>query len=186
MRRVPNLIPTLLALILSAHQIEAKGSLSLYNSPKGFGASLLLPSAGDGSQILAMTVAADMYGVISGVYTDPGIRLNITRFGLSETMGGITFFAGPGFTIGHVRDFNRDDFVPSPDSFHGQGFTAALSATGGMRLSFDRSVSLAFSLSAETGIHIRKDRETSGNVLAVYKNGLYRLLFPEISIIIDL
>lgn len=186
MRHLLNLFAAFVALLSCMGYAEARGRMSIYNSPKGFGFSYLIPSSEDGKQTSALTFATDMYGVLAGVYSTPGFKFNVSKLGMYDIGEGFSLFAGPGFTAGYARDFHLDDFLVDSKETHERGIVAALSATGGLNIAFDRAISLAFSLTAEAGIHIRKDRETSGNVLSIYKNGVYRFVYPEVSIILAL
>lgn len=184
-RPVLTFAAALAAVLLSAAPAAGR-SVSLYNSLKGFGGTLLLPSKTDDTQVLALTFYADTYGVLAGKYVKPGAKFNISRFGTVGSGDRLTFFAGPGFSAGYVRDFDREDFDFDAKNASVHGPMAALSATAGIRLAFDRAVSLGFSLTAEAGILVHKDADTSAKILAAYKNGLMRTVYPELSIILAL
>jgi len=112
--------------------------------------------------------------------------MNVARLSTMALNERLTVFSGPGFTAGFARDFHREDFVSDSKSEDDLGPIAALSVTGGLLLTFDRAVSLAFSLSAESGIHIRRNAASGVGIMALYRNGLYRTAYPELSIIVRL
>ena len=87
----------------------AQESVGLFNSPKGFGAQVRFPE-NDGIFHSAL-VFVDIYGVPTSRCSNPGIRVNASRnYILSRRQKGeigMSFYAGPGVTLGYLRDHDK-------------------------------------------------------------------------------
>ena len=124
----------------------------------------------------------------------PGIRFSVSRqYVLSRRVNGdvsMTFYAGPGVTVGYVRDHDKGRGIDFVSLFgNTEGFALAISGDGGCRFDFDGPVSLDLSFTADLGIHIRRNEMEwsyfSPNV-SIFNNGLIQALYPQLTILFRL
>ncbi len=149
-------------------------SVGLFNSPKGFGASFSTYLQ-DGA-FNSLQLYADMTGVFSGEYGKPGIRMDYNKGIVLKTWTMENYdcflYAGPGVSAGFVRDNDSANY----------GFLFALNGSFGARFIFPRGIAMDFSLSADLGLHIRGAENGQTTNLKLYRNGLNRILFPQIKL----
>ena len=176
----------------AALPVGAQEYLGLFNSPKGFGASVrFAPREG---VFHSATAFIDIYGVPSSRCSYPGIKANVSRYysvGQAER-GDIRFrfYAGPGISAGYVRDHDKGrGWDPSSLLGDNEGVALALSGGGGCLFDFGGRVSLDLSLTAELGTHIRRNEEEKGYFapsLSIYNNGILQALYPQLTILFKL
>lgn len=164
-----------LALLVSAGSLAQEHSLGLFNSPKGFGLSYT-GSGSDGS-LNTVNIFADMQGVISGKYTCPGVRADYCHGIILKTRetewGNCQLYAGPGVSGGYVRDYGSDNF----------GILFALYGAAGARFNFTRGISIDLNFGADLGLWVEQRRsQGENNALKIYRNGLFRLPYPQLKI----
>ena len=163
--------------------------LGIYNSIKGVGLTLQLPSGG--SEFDAFTVITEVYGIPTGRTEKAGVKFNYSHniiFHQTEFENALlSFYAGPGVSAGYLRDaelgIHENHLVPLK---HKPGFMLALSGTVGSHLHFSRKLSLDISLTADLGIHMRRDETLNSIGLNLYKNGIFQALYPQLSILYSL
>lgn len=183
MRRLYLLLLCLLCLSAS---LKAQ-SIGLFSSLKGFGISYY---TGNEEKSDVFTAYADTYGMWHDRTCTPGVKLlynHCTPFfkqDFSESR--LYLSAGPGVALGYVHDFDRG--VNSINTLqHNMGISASLTCRLACMLYFPgKAMSVDFSLLLEAGMHLRKDEIVVQNNLALYRNGLYQALYPQISIYFDL
>ena len=177
---------------LLALPTRAQESLGLYNSPKGFGATVRFAEK-DG---IFHTIVGyiDIYGVPTSRCSYPGIRFNASRQYIfaREERGEInmTFYAGPGITAGYVRDHDKGRGIDFVSLFgNTEGIAVAVSGDVGCRFDFPGPVSLDLSFTADLGIHMRRN-EMEWNYfspsVSIFNNGLIQALYPQLTILFRL
>lgn len=177
---------------LTALPVGAQESLGLYNSVKGFGAVVrTAPSEGIFHSACAFI---DIYGVPTSRCSYPGIRVNASRYyTLGQSARGdinYRFYAGPGVTAGYVRDHDKGRGIDLVSLFgDNEGVALALSGGGGCLFDFGGRVCLDLSLTADIGVHIRRNEDERGYFapsLSIYNNGLIQALYPQLTILFKL
>ena len=173
MKRV-RIILLLAGLLCCAEIFAQDKSVGLFNSPKGFGFSYSAYVQDGGFN--SFHLYADMTGVLSGDYDKPGIRIDYNKGIVLKTVSSESFdfrlYAGPGVSTGFVRDNDSPNY----------GFLLALNGTFGARFIFPRGIALDLGLSADLGLHIRGAENGQTTNLKLYRNGLNRILFPQVKI----
>lgn len=156
------------------HATASAGGVSagLFNSPKGFGISIdYLASDGIYNSYNAY---ADIYGMMSGKYRNPGIKLvylhynRLASFDYQEAECGL--YLGPGVSSGVVRDSGSEKF--------GMILTADIALS--LRVSFQRNIDLELGTVAELGFIARKNPQ--GVQMSIYNSGLVHALVPTLKI----
>lgn len=146
--------------------------LGAFNSPKGFGLSFFADRNDRAKEIVE--VYADMYSVLSGRHGNPGIKSDYCHAIVIESRptdwGRWEIYAGPGASLGWVRDNGCDNF----------GAMVALHGAVGFRMAFDRGIGIDIGFGADLGIHLENANDTV--YLKIYRNGLYRLPYPQLTI----
>lgn len=158
----------------------------LFNSPKGFGASVQT-EVRDG-RFNSFDVFADIYGMPTGRAANyPGIRVQAFRnFVLSDISMPADFsfiYAGMGMSAGYVRDFESFTRWERGPAYllKNMGAVCCLSSQFGAKACFG-GIILDLGLQMDLGLFVRK-HETQGNLmLELYKNGLYNVLLPQLKI----
>jgi len=170
----PKLLILSMLLLSALHTQASAGGLTagLLNSSKGFGLSIDYVA----SDIIynSYNVYADIYGMISGRYSTPGIKAyylhynRLASFSYKEASCGL--FLGPGASIGYVRDMGSEDF--------GTMLSADIALS--LRVSFKRNIDLEFGTVAELGFHAINT--ANGVQMGIYNNGLLQALQPTLKI----
>lgn len=170
----------------------AAQEFGIFNSPKGVGAQLRFPQ-NDGV-FHAATAFVDIYGIPTSRARDPGYRFNFSRLYVFKTLEkqdhSLTFYAGPGVSMGYVRDHDKGrliDFVSLAGEY--QGFMFALSADAGCRFDFGRYVALDLSFALDAGFHMRQNEKEKSYVasnFSIYNNGLWQALYPQFTVLFKL
>ena len=170
----------------------AQESLGVFNSPKGIGATVRLQEK-DGIFHTA-TAFIDIYGVATSRCSNPGLRFNVSRqYVIGRTQRGdvgMSFYAGPGATLGYVRDHDKGFGIDLVSLFSdNEGFVAAISGDAGCRFDFGGMVSLDLSFASDLGVHIRKNEkewEYFAPSVSIYNNGWMQWLYPQLTILFKL
>ena len=172
--KASRFILVFIGLIISRGALCQEKSIGLFNSPKGFGVTYS-NDAGNRSYN-SFSLYSDMTGVFSGKNSNPGIRFEYFKvFFVKEKNTQdceIRFYAGPGVSSGYVRDYGSDIY----------GVLLALSGTAGVRFCFPRGIAIDLGLSADLGLHIRGKENGQTANLKFYRNGLYRIPYPQIKL----
>lgn len=122
----------------------------------------------------------NMYGVISGNETWPGIKLHWCH---QEILASKEFrdchcflYLGGGACGGYVRDFSSLQH-PNP------GIMASMTADAGVLLRYRSDIDIAIDFSAEMGLHLRRDETFEKRMnLSWYANGLLNCWMPSLTI----
>ena len=151
-------------------------SAGIFNSPKGFGIDWCSIRS-DGTYFNSFNLYLDLCGVISGRTGTPGVKFDFCHdIIVKEKTVGQTrclIYAGPGASVGYLRDFKSETM----------GAMIALNGSAGAKFIFNRGLSLDIGLGAELGLDIsHKDSDPNAKVVTLYKNGLIRLLYPQLKI----
>ncbi|MCR5352554.1 MAG: hypothetical protein K6E35_08720 [Bacteroidales bacterium] len=177
----------LLCLLFSPPAKGQQALVGLYQSPKGVGVSAMFE--GERGDVLdIVTLRTDFYGILTGRTDEPGVCLTYTHdysfLWVEWPEFTMSLHAGAGGLLGYVHDWEEGIFSAIERQLqHSAGFAAGLAGNVGLRLDFDRRLSLDLSFTTAPGIHLRTDKETGAVILSFYKNGLYRSYFPQINIL---
>ena len=170
----------------------AQESVGVFNSPKGIGATVRLQESN--GIFHTATAFVDIYGVATSRCSNPGLRFNVSRqYVLGRAQKGdvgLTFYAGPGATLGYVRDHDKGLGIDFKSLFSdNEGFIAAISGDAGCRFDFGGFVALDLSLASDLGIHVRKnehEKEYFAPSVSIYNNGWMQWLYPQLTILFRL
>lgn len=149
-------------------------AIGYISSPKYVGISYSLTNKN--SQVSNnLSLNLDLMNVLKGESDHPGLRLcyNQTRpFENWDTKSGtiISFYAGPGASVGYVMDYDEDF-----------GWFIALSGTCGFDFKFIKPINIRIGIMGEFGIQCVNQGENNTKI-KLYKNGIIRSVIPEISI----
>ena len=171
--RVIRIISCIFVLTFSFPGFCQSFGAGLYNSPKGFGLSFA--ADGQNGTIHKGKVFADLYGVIDGRFSQPGIKVEYS-YGLVFKEGDkehwrYRLYAGPGISSGYLRD--------NPEN-GAMGVLVALNGSVGSRFIFDKGIALDFGFTADLGFLLT---DNGGETrLTMYRNGISRAFFPYLSI----
>lgn len=192
MGKALHIVLAMLVIAVSTHvgwsrdlRSELSPSAGVFNSIKGVGATVRFPS---GMEFGNISLYAEIYGIPTGRCSTPGVKLcyshNIILKGMEFETARLSFYAGPGVSVGYMRDaeigkYEGTDFTLARNS----GFMAALSGTGGCLFNFSRNIALDLSFTAELGIHVRRDEKVHSLNMNFYRNGLLQALYPQLSIL---
>lgn len=164
-----------LSVIFNKAQAQDIHSLNIgsFHSPKGFG--ICLEKEYDFSTFDAITLIADMHGVLTGEHPRPGVKMTFTRniiFKHYDKDGYIIdLYAGPGVTAGYARDIQKPYCL-----------IAGLSGVLGGRFSFPTRLSVNIEVGSDIAIDITRN-ERMGNIgISLYKSGIYHIVFPQLRI----
>lgn len=160
----------------------------VFNSPKGLGAELFLPS--NPGSFFTATAYVDIYGIPTSRCKYPGFRVNVSRQFIIQQMQvqdiKLVFYVGPGLSAGFVRDHDKGRGIDLGSLMSdNNGFMMALSADAGCHFDFGRFVGVDLSFLADAGLHIRrneKETEYSATSVSIYNNGLWQLFYPQLTI----
>lgn len=169
-------IVSLVSALLVCIQAEGQSfnGIGLFNSFKGIG----IEADFDGSRgnFNSLKLYADIYGLPSGRVFRPGVKLCYSSDYILKSWErqycDIHFHLGPGVMLGYVKDFN---------TANRPGAVFGLTGNFGWYFNFKRKVNIDLSWTLEAGMHLRHEQD--GNRLNIYKNGIYRFPFPQLTII---
>ncbi len=154
--------------------LSRSSELGAHFSAKNTGLTVLIPY--DEDTMGEIRLVADLEGIISGRENVPGAKLSylhdnvIHRWNPSSGLQVRLLFC-PGVSVGIMRDRHLD-----------MGLVIALTGDAGFDFVFNESpVTISFRFSGDAGCHL-SDFNRDGCSMNLYKNGLYRLFYPELSI----
>ena len=149
------------------------GEIGTIHSPRHFGAYFCLPGPDDSYD--TVSVMADMYGVISGRHSSPGIKIiyNHAVVVRDWTVRGwdVSMYAGPGISLGYLRDTDR-----------AMGGMAGLNLAGGIKTHMQRNIDFSLEFSSDIAFYISENPRYHNLQLSMYKLGLTRVLYPQLKI----
>jgi len=145
----------------------------IFSSPKGFGLCLDLQK--DTLYFESASLLIDMYGIYGGNHSVPGVKANYNFNWIFAGHRGeectVDFYAGPGVTLGYVRD--RD---------YKMGAIAGLCGIVGTKLVFDVPWIISIEFQADLAFGLNKNNRYNTVNLALYEAGYSRLYYPQIRI----
>ena len=180
-------IVCLLALVCFCTGIRAQQtSVGLFSSPKGFRANVQFASSRKADAFHDLSLYADIYGVTMGKCLQPGIALNYTYamvFHRFDWRGmDCRLYTGPGVSLGWVREHEPGLFDPEVKYFLSPGGMAAVNAAFGIQVRCHERVRLDLRWEAQAGVFYRSDSSPQSTTLSLFKNGIYRAIYPELVI----
>ncbi|MBO4671932.1 MAG: hypothetical protein J5640_08875 [Bacteroidales bacterium] len=186
---MPHILLAALALCFASPFIAGAQELGLFSSPKGIGASVHFPEK-DGI-FHTLHAYVDIYGVATSRCSFPGYKANFSRqyvCGRFQRDGySIAFYAGPGLSLGYVRDHDKGrGFDLTSLLADNEGMALAISGDAGFLFDFGRNVFLDLSWTAEAGIHLRRNEaewQYDAASMSLYNNGLLQAIYPQLTIL---
>lgn len=173
-----RLLTFLLSLLCLSGHISSAADVAggIFNSPKGFGVSADVKTS---QNVLSFSLFADMYGVFSRKSDVPGVRAEMffNREILSRKLkyGTMAFYAGPGASLGYVRDFRKD--FPSV-----MGAEVSVCADTGLEFIFREKVILDLSIALDMGLFITSKADDGESPVRFYRNGGFQFFYPQLKI----
>lgn len=170
--------------LMTCSAVRAQNSVGIYNSPRGFGASVQHDM--DADHFCTFSLFTDIYGIPSGRTKSPGVHFCFSRNNILMQRSAddvtLSVYAGPGVSLGwgHDAEFtarSKEDLSNNP------GITGAINGTAGVRAGFARNIALDLSFMCEVGLHIRNDEHLEQRDLTLYKNGLANIWMPQLLIL---
>ena len=150
-------------------------SLGSFHSPKGIG--LCLETQQEASFFDSYNIIADMFGVLRGDYSTPGIKATYYRNIIIKHRHGTyhdsDFYAGPGVTAGYVRDIH-------------QPFSAVAGMAGvmGYRLYFDsKRITICMEAGLDLALELNRNNRFRNINLTIYKSGYIHTFYPQVRIL---
>jgi hypothetical protein len=150
-------------------------ALGTFHSPKGLG--LCIESQMDDTSFDSLDIVADMFGILRGDYSIPGIKATYYRgIVLNHHRGDgfdSDFYAGPGVTVGYVRDIHEP-------------FSAVAGMAGvvGGRLYFDsKRLVVCMEAGLDLALELNRNNRYRNIDLSIYKAGIYHVFYPQIRIL---
>lgn len=163
----------------------AQNALGSFQSMKGLG--LTYENSVGQNTFNNYTIYADMYGVLTGRTDQLGFKASFSRCNifLSKDVRGtnIKLFAGPGVSLGYVKDFEKGNLKEIIPLSRNRGFTMGVTGSVGIRADLPRNLILDASLTMECGVHLRQNENGDGKVTSLYMNGLIRSAYPQIGLL---
>lgn len=158
-------------------------SLGGYYSFKGFGASALYGREGS-ENLISVTAIMDVTSIL---YREEMIRVPGSQFRFSydyylkhwtipATGTSVDWFAGPGVMVGYMRDVDKK-----------HGLTVAATGETGLLFNFVKDCIISLVFTVDLGVHYGK-RSTYEDInrydptIDPYKNGIFRIPYPELRI----
>lgn len=149
------------------------GEVGTIHSPKQFGAFFCLPGPDDSYD--TMSIMADMYGVLSGKHSSPGVKFTYNH---SIVLGewsirdwNVGIYAGPGLSLGYLRDVDRT-----------MGGMAGLNLAGGIKTHMQRNIDFSLEFSSDIAFYISENPRYHTIQLSMYNLGLTRFFYPQLKI----
>lgn len=166
----------LLLQMLSSAALAQERSLfdiGTFHSPKGFG--LCAEFKVDSTSFNAVTVIADMHGVLTGEYPRPGVKATYTRDIVMRHFDKEGYFVdlyiGPGLTLGYARDINKP-----------YSLITGLACVAGSRFSFSTRLAVSIELCTDIALELTRNPRYGNLDLSIYKSGIYHTIFPQLRI----
>lgn len=171
-----------LFLTVSAWQAPAQEYKSLsfgtFHSPKGLGISM--ETQLDQGSFDSIDVIADIFGILRADYSTPGIKATYYRGIVLDKRRhdgyDWDFYAGPGVTIGYVRDIHEP-------------FSAVAGMTGviGGRMSFfEKRIVICMEAGMDLAVEMNRNNRYRNVKLTLYKSGLLHSFYPQVRILYTL
>lgn len=158
---------------LASAQEHSPFSIGTFHSPKGFG--ICMETKADSLSFDALSLIADMHGVLTGEHPRPGAKFTFTRNIIIKHFDKdgyfVDIYAGPGLTTGYARDFHKPLCL-----------IAGLSGIAGSRFSFSRNLSVNIELCTDIALEMYRDNIYGNLNLSIYKSGIYHTIFPQLRI----
>ena len=150
-------------------------SLGTFHSPKGLG--LCVESQQESTSFDSFNLIADMFGILRGEYSSPGIKATYYRNIILKQHKGdgylADFYAGPGVTAGYVRDIHEP-------------FSAVAGMAGviGGRFYFDRKrIVICIEAGMDLALELNRNNRFRNIDLTIYKSGILHTFYPQIRIL---
>jgi len=167
----------------SALSIQAQSITSILSKRSEFGAHFSAKNVGltvvlpyDEDTMGEIRLVADLEGIISGKENVPGVKLSylhdniLRRWKPSEKLE-VRFLFCPGVSVGVLKDRHID-----------MGLMLGMTGDAGFDFVFKESpFRISVRISGDIGCHLSEFNK-DGCSMNLYKNGLYRLFYPELSI----
>lgn len=144
------------------------------SSPKSFG--VFYSTSNNNSRIAnRIAINLDLFDVLNGQSEKPGVNImyNMTKpFRDWELKSGtmVSFYAGPGVSIGYLKDFQKDF-----------GWLMAVNGSCGFAFCFVKPVNIQLGIIGEFGIHYCGNNVKDTDI-GLYKQGILNAIMPEISV----
>lgn len=164
------------ALALNAPaQDTASLGLGTFHSPKGIGVCMEFQQ--EPSSFDSFDIVADMFGILQGSYSKPGIKATYCRDIVLKHFHHddykLDLYAGPGVTAGYVRDIHE------PFSY-----VAGMTGSAGCRLYFDKKKLIVYlELGLDVAAEINRNNRFRNIDLNIYKSGIYHAFYPQVRIL---
>lgn len=150
-------------------------SLGTFHSPKGLGFCVETQQESDSFD--SVDIIADMFGILRGDYSSPGIKATYYRNIILKQHQGdgflADFYAGPGVTAGYVRDIHEP-------------FSAVAGMAGviGGRFYFDRKrVVICMEAGMDLALELNRNSRYRNVNLTIYKSGILHTFYPQVRIL---
>ena len=163
------------AQIITSGEFEFRrpGEFGTIHSPKNFGVYFCLPGPDDSYDTISLM--ADMYGVISGRYSSPGVKFSynhsIVLRNWEINSWNINMYAGPGLSLGYLRDSDR-----------ARGGMAGINLAGGLKTHMQRNIDIGVEFCSDIAFYISENPRYHNLQLSMYKLGISRVFYPQLKI----
>lgn len=173
-RLLAVLLMPVLAFGASAQDYSSLG-IGTFHSPKGLGVCMELQA--DKSMFDSFDIIADMYGVLTGQYSTPGIKAtycrNIILKHIDREDCALDLYAGPGVTAGYVRDIHEP-----------YSLVAGMAGSAGCRMDFyKKNIIIYMELGVDLAGEFNRDNRFKTLNLNIYKSGIYHIFYPQVRIL---
>lgn len=176
------LFSALILLTASAWQAPAQEykslSLGTFHSPKGLG--VCMESQMEQGSFDSLDLIADIFGILRADYSTPGIKATYYRGIVLDHRHHDAydwdFYAGPGVTLGYVRDIHEP-------------FSAVAGMTGviGGRMSFfGKRIVICMEAGTDLAVELNRNNRYRNIKLTLYKSGLLHSFYPQVRILYTL
>lgn len=150
-------------------------SLGTFHSPKGLG--FCIESQQEYKSFDSFDIIADMFGLLRGDYSTPGIKATYYRGIILMHRHGeecdADLYAGPGVTAGYVRDIHE------PFST-----VAGMAGVIGGRLYFDRKrLVVCMEAGMDLAMELNRNNRYRNIDLTLYQAGIYHIFYPQVRIL---
>lgn len=150
-------------------------SFGTFHSPKGLG--LCIEAQQEEGSFDSLDIIADMFGILRGDYSTPGIKASYYRNIVLKHHHGdgcdADFYAGPGVTAGYVRDIHE------PFSA-----VAGMSGVIGGRMYFsNKKLVICMEAGMDIALELNRNNRYRNIDLSLYKAGIYHVFYPQVRIL---
>ena len=179
--RMPAVLLLIAAMLLPALAWKAPAqdakslSIGTFQSPKGIG--LCMEVWQESTSFDTFDIIADMFGVLNGSYSKPGIKATYCRDIILKHIDhdeyDVDLYAGPGVTAGYVRDIHEP-----------LSLVAGMTGSAGCRLFFDsRRVVVCFELGLDLAAEVNRNNRFRTVDLTIYKSGILHSFYPQVRLL---